>query len=219
LDTLYQTYPYLAAFLTCSVKASTADFLAQSQTKATTNEHSSRSDSREHLDICRNLAFILYGGFYQGMGQTFLYTQLYPTLFGSVPTLTSVLAQASLDNFLLAPFFCLPTVYTMKSLLAGRTPQQGLEKYWDHIFSQSVLLRYWSIWFPVQCLNFAVVPEHLRVPCGAVVSFFWICLLSSISSNENSETQQSQAQLDTESASESTTQMPPSPLQPLPSRL
>ena len=72
----------------------------------------------------------------------------------------------------------------LKSLLTGGTPQQGISKYKNHIWSQQLLLRYWAIWFPVQCLNFGVVPEHLRVPFCAVISFFWVCLLSSITAQE-----------------------------------
>ena len=87
-------------------------------------------------------------------------------------------------------FSCLfsTTVYTLKALLAGETPLDGISKYIQHISSQHILLRYWSIWFPVGCLNFAVVPEHLRVPFGAVVSFFWVCLLSSIAAKDGDET-------------------------------
>ena len=79
------------------------------------------------------------------------------------------------------------TVYTLKALLSGGTPQDGISKYIQHISSQQVLFRYWSIWFPVQCLNFAVVPEHLRVPFGAFISFFWVCLLSSIAAQDGDE--------------------------------
>jgi hypothetical protein len=187
-DTFYHTQPYLAAFLTCSVKASAADFLAQSKQKnnniAQDENFVSEGGEQPSIDFFRNLSFVLYGGLYQGMGQCFIFTHLYPSLFGTVPTLTTVLAQASIDNFVLAPFFCLPTVYTLKSLLAGGTPQEGINKYKDHIVSQNVLLKYWAIWFPVQCLNFGVVPEHLRVPFCAVISFFWVCLLSSITAQE-----------------------------------
>jgi hypothetical protein len=194
LDHLYQTAPYCAAFVTCSVKASAADLVAQTRHSKSNqqeqvqerNDRDSDSDSDE-FDFLRNLAFVLYGGFYQGMGQTFLYSHLFPKLFGTTPTVLSVLGQASFENFILAPFFCLPTVYTMKALLAGGTPADGISKYIQHISTQHVLYRYWSIWFPVQCLNFAVVPEHLRVPFGACISFFWICLLSSISAREGGD--------------------------------
>lgn len=192
VDTFFETQPYIAAFMLCSFKASAADALAQNMAfSSSTNEASEAGLSPENetemeIDLVRNLSFILYGGLYQGMGQTFLYSHLYPFLFGAEPTVHSVLAQASMENFVLAPFLCLPTVYTIKSLLQGNDVQAGLEKYWDHIFSQQILFKYWSIWFPVGCFNFGVVPEHLRVPFGAFVSFFWVCILSTVSAKETS---------------------------------
>lgn len=191
LDTFYQSQPYIASFLTCALKGSAADALAQKQSNHQETGNSENANqgltlptSEEHLDLIRNLAFVLYGGSYQGMGQTFLYTHVYPALFGSDVTVTSVLAKAGMENFILAPFFCLPCVYTIKSLLEGAGATAGLEKYWDHIFSQQILIKYWSLWGPVQIFNFAVVPEHLRVPFSAIVSFFWVCILSGISSKE-----------------------------------
>ena len=120
LDTLYQTSPYYAAFVTCSVKASAADAVAQTkqQSKAEeepkpelsslVNKKNNEEEGQHSFDLFRNLAFIFYGGFYQGMGQTFLYTNVYPLLFGPTPTVMSVVGQASFENFILAPFFCLP---------------------------------------------------------------------------------------------------------------
>lgn len=125
LDTLYQTAPYYAAFVTCSVKASAADAVAQTKqaredhhqpklqlaASSSTSEEALSNDQDEQppsFDLLRNLAFIFYGGFYQGMGQTFLYTNVYPLIFGTTPTIMSVVGQASFENFILAPFFCLP---------------------------------------------------------------------------------------------------------------
>jgi hypothetical protein len=150
--------------------------------------HRMAENDELRLDYVRNLSFILYGGFYQGMGHTFLYSHLYPSLFGTEPIISSVLAQASMDNVLLAPFVCLPTVYIIKSLLQGTDVQAGLEKYWDHIFSQHALLKYWSLWFPVACFKFGLVPEHLRVPFAAFISFFWVCMLSTISAQKTART-------------------------------
>jgi len=45
-----------------------------------------------------------------------------------------------------------------------------------------LLWKYWAIWTPAQCLTFSVVPEHLRTPFVALVSFFWLMILSVISS-------------------------------------
>jgi hypothetical protein len=81
------------------------------------------------LDYIRNLSLILYGGFYQGMEQTFIYSLLSPSSFGTEPIISSVLAQASMDNVLLALFVCVPTVYIIKRLLQGTNVQAGLETY------------------------------------------------------------------------------------------
>jgi hypothetical protein len=48
--------------------------------------------------------------------------------------------------------------------------------------TENLLLKYWMIWGPAQTFNFMVVPQHLRVVFVALVSFFWVYLLSMISS-------------------------------------
>ena len=47
---------------------------------------------------------------------------------------------------------------------------------------RDLLVKYWALWTPVQCLTFGVVPPQWRVPFIALVSFFWLLVLSSISS-------------------------------------
>lgn len=44
-----------------------------------------------------------------------------------------------------------------------------------------LLTKYFLLWGPVQCITFSIVPEHLRVSFIAVVSFFWLIILSSVS--------------------------------------
>ena len=184
LDSWYETFPYCAAFVTCSFKASAADLVAQTQSSnneqqqeqpntesLATLENSQDSYASPSFDFLRNLAFILYGGFYQGMGQTFLYADLYPSLFGTTPTLQAIIGQAGMENFVLAPFFCLPTVYSMRALVKGETILDGLTKYVQHISSQQLLFRYWSIWFPVQCLNFAVIRNIYVFRLGHSLAF------------------------------------------------
>lgn len=170
LDSFFQTEPYLAAFLTCSLKASAADWVAQTQQK-------------EH-DVNRNLAFILYGGLYQGCVQTFIFSVLFPFWFPD-PSFQSILTQVGIDILILGPMVCMPTVYTMKALFAGEEGSAGIKKYLDHVQNKGILFKYWSIWGPVQTLNFGIIPHHLRVVFVAMVSFFWICLLSTVSSSES----------------------------------
>jgi protein Mpv17 len=198
IDTFYQTQPYISAFLTCSVKASAADLVAQTRARITTTtdnawseteddvEHESHPNGDNSFDLKRTLAFLLYGGFYQGMGQEYLYNTIFPSLFGHHATLQTVLMQVGLDTAVLAPFVCLPMVYMLKSGISGMTLPEGLQKYVSHIHEQALLLKYWAIWVPVQCLTFSVIPAHWRIAFVACVSFFWVCILSTISSSASS---------------------------------
>ena len=53
-------------------------------------------------------------------------------------------------------------------------------KYIHDIQHQALLQKAFAIWGPVQCLTLSVIPEHYRVTFIALVSFFWLILLSPI---------------------------------------
>jgi protein Mpv17 len=218
VDAFYHTQPYAAAFLTCSVKASAADWVAQSQSQ--TNEDDagasisggqsteakfvkvvqSGSQSAEPLeskywDFNRNLAFWLYGGLYQGMIQEFLYNTVFPAIFGESTSWMTVLEQVATDMVVLTPFICLPVAYLVKASIAPDSSLlQGLQKYVQHVRHEGLLLRYWSLWTPVSILTFGVVPHHLRIPFIAFVSFFWLIILSNVSAKNTDEAQQTEPQ-------------------------
>mmetsp|Transcript_4673 Transcript_4673/g.6521 ORF Transcript_4673/g.6521 Transcript_4673/m.6521 type:complete len:249 (+) Transcript_4673:44-790(+) len=173
LDSFYQTTPYEAAFTTCGIKASAADFLAQKR-------ESGDNKDKEKVEFERNLAFILYGGLYQGIAQYFIYNVMFPQWFGSGHDIITVGTQVVFDLGIISPFLCLPVAYLTKSTIYGNTPIEGMKKYVNDVRYQGLLLKYYKIWFPAQCLTFGVVPEHLRIVFIACVSFFWLILLSSI---------------------------------------
>lgn len=52
----------------------------------------------------------------------------------------------------------------------------AVEKYRTEIFESVKAL--WSVWVPLQFINFAFVPRHLRIPYVAGVSFGWTVILS-----------------------------------------
>ena len=66
--------------------------------------------------------------------------------------------------------------------LSIESVQNSLQKYVQDVSERGLLLRYWSIWIPAQSLTFSVIPQHFRVAFVAVISFFWVFILSSISS-------------------------------------
>lgn len=188
VDTFFHTQPYAAAFMTCSVKASAADLVVQSKTEeeevpsSTSSVTTTEGDSGSDFDISRTFAFWLYGGIYQGCVQEYLYNTVFPSVFGDSQAWTTVLQEVALDMTILTPFLCLPVAYIVKAGVAqDENLLDGLAKYWNHVQNEKLLIRYWSLWAPVQVLTFGFVPHHLRIPFVAFVSFFWLMILSNIS--------------------------------------
>lgn len=191
IDGFFQTQPYLSAFLTCSFKAGTADFIAQASSEedeaATTAE-----PSPVDIDVSRNLAFIVYGGFYSGLFQEFLYSVMFPQWFQET-TWQNVVAQVGLDMAVIGPFLCLPVAYIVKSLftttgLSIESVQAALERYVEDVTKRGLLIKYWALWTPVQTLTFSVIPQHFRVAFVAVISFLWMFILSTTSANNAATT-------------------------------
>ncbi len=195
LNSFFESQPYLASFLTCSVKASTADYIAQRQGDSiedydTLKQANSNSDFRADLDVSRNVGFLLYGGLYTGIAQNFLYTVLFPRWFGTEESWSTILCQVLVDNLIFGPLVCLPIAYAFKTAFTGNegltqyTLHEGLKRYGDDILERGLLTKYWSLWIPVQFMTFSVIPSHFRVVFVATVSFFWFFILSTISTAE-----------------------------------
>ena len=216
LDELFRTQPFLSAFVACSVKASVADFWAQTSSKVTASSQQNAAEVQRQVDatmtllggninLSRNLAFLLYGGLYQGMFLQFLYLVVYPSLYSGSPF--QIPLSIVSDIFVFGPFVTLPLAYIIQSIMASITTetsleeendqefsiflkervQQALEKYKSHILTQDLLTKYWMVWAPAQTINWCFVPEHWRVFFVAFVSFFWVYLLSLISSQQSNE--------------------------------
>jgi len=209
IDTFYRTSPYASAFITCGVKASIADIVANSGKRKgsrksmkqrltvrnmyqgtshlkTTNKRTiftprkRTSTSLQKENIQRNLAYILYGGFYQGIGQEFLYNEIFPSLFGEELNFGSVIRKIAFDQAVVAPLVTLPLMYVIKALIFRTSLKQSMATYVDDIKTRNLLKYFWMLWIPVKLLKFTVIPEHLRITFLAVVSFFWMIVFSSV---------------------------------------
>jgi Mpv17 / PMP22 family len=139
-------------------------------------------NTNSKADLRRNFAFILYGSLYQGMAQEFIYNHLYPQWFGSGTDPMTVLIKVSFDVTLQTTFVTLPIAYFAKAIIFNYSFQEALSRYTDDIVNHGLLKKYISLWFPVNCLTFSIVPEYLRVSWIAFISFFWLIILSSIAS-------------------------------------
>jgi hypothetical protein len=181
MDNFFISMPYTSAFVTCGIKSSFADFVAQFKMK---------DDEKKSFNFQRNAAYILYGGIYLGCGLKFIYASVFPILFGTGLELSVVASKVLFDNFVLSPFLTFPLAYVAKSIVNRKTVLSGIQRYVHDVKERGLLFRAWALWIPVQSLTFSVVPDHLQIPFIAYVSFFWLILLSSIESasdNKNEE--------------------------------
>jgi hypothetical protein len=209
-DSFWRNSPYLAAALTCGFKASAADYVAQRRqaTEESGNNISiSNSDTKvvesggnvalavqspARIDLRRNLAFIIYGSIYQGMAQEYIYNHLYPAFFGSGTDVVTVLTKVLFDLLVQTTLITLPIAYISKALIYRYSFGEALERYVNDIRKEGLLTKYFALWGPVQCITFSIIPEHFRMTFIALVSFFWLIILSTIASRTPNPIKQAQ---------------------------
>jgi len=175
----YADFPLQAAVLTCGIKASVADGIAQIRSLE------SPLRKLEDIEFRRNLAYVLYGGIFIGALCHYEYDVMFPILFGIEHNLSTSIKEVLFDNFISGPIMILPPSYLIKAIIYDYSLREGLQKYVNDIKSNGLLLKYWSIWIPAQSVSFTVVPDHLRVVFMASVSFFWFILFSTVSSSSD----------------------------------
>jgi protein Mpv17 len=206
IDVLWRTYPYTAAALVCGFKASAADIIAQVKEESGDEENEDEpkinnkvleataveKDEEEaptfsflsNTDWRRNGAFIAYGALYQGITQEFFYNHMYPIWFGTGTGMETVLTKVAFTLLVQTTVLTLPTLYASKALIEGFSLKEAAQQYIYDIQYQGLLQKFYVLWGPVLCLTFSVIPEQYRVTFIALISFFWLIILSSISSQE-----------------------------------
>jgi protein Mpv17 len=181
----FKTYPFVAAFITCGIKAALADFVAQ---RADTKDNNVSSDAttqptkkKSSFNFKRNLAFLLYGGAYQGCFQEYIFNTVYPIFFGAGTDPATAIKKVAFNMLVDSPLLCLPAAYLTKAAILRYSFKDAMSRYVNDIKTNGLLTKYWALWTPVMCLTFTIVPEHFRITFVACVSFFWLIILSTIS--------------------------------------
>lgn len=183
INTFYKTYPVMSSVGTCSIKGCLADLIAQRSNRVA--DDGTVLDHAPAFSFRRNFAYIVYSGMVIGLLCEFVYHHLYPRLFGKIANATSKLvATVAFDNFIIAPLVWLPPIYFLKALLYGKPFMSGGKSYICDVRNEGLWTAYWKIWIPAQIFNFWKVPSHLRVAFMACTSFFWMIILSCLSSNK-----------------------------------
>ena len=195
---LYEVYPLQSAMVTCGVKASVADAIAQVQAflKVQSNNEDENAKGEEFLlEIRRNFAYIIYGSLFVGALCHLEYNVLFPYLFGTSHEWTTVIKKQFFDNFISGPWIWLPPAYFIKAIMMDYPLAKGWENYVHDVKHEGLLFKYWALWIPAQSITFSVIPDHLRVAFMASVSFFWFILFSALSANGATEEADSPSEL------------------------
>ena len=187
LDLFFRNYPYIAAFMVCASKASMADVVAQksnfmSMRQKTMDVASPTSTPPFKLQFKRTIAFLLYGGLYQGCFQEFCYNNIYPRIFGFDTTLPTAIKKVFCESFIIGPTLCIPFAYIVKAIVYRHPIKRGLKEYRHDVMKNQLLIKNLMIWGPVNIMTFTIIPTHFRIAFVAFFSFFWMILLSTISS-------------------------------------
>lgn len=144
----YQNFPLQSAVLTCGVKASVADTIAQvkPQIEENNNNNNNNSDIPSDMDshetltashltskieqptkqknridwqARRNLAYVLYGGIFVGLMSHVEYSYVFPFLFGDEKSVAILTEKVFFDNLIAAPIMWLPPAYFIKAWVYG----------------------------------------------------------------------------------------------------
>jgi hypothetical protein len=183
LDTFWKNQnPFVTAAVVCAIKAFSADLFAQKRTQALSETDSKRFT----FDKRRSLSFVLYGAAYQGVCQEFIYNNLYSFLFGNGTTFLVVAKKVIFDAIFHNLLVCVPMSYVIKSLVFGTGVKVGIQQYIDDVLHKGLMIKYYSIWMPTNALIFTI-PKHWRITVMAMVSFFWMTILSTISTRKRVE--------------------------------
>lgn len=140
IDNFYQTMPLTSAFLTCGVKASAADAVAQ-KTQAAKDRANDVDVSSFQLK--RNFAFLMYGGLYQGVAQEIIFNEVLPILFGQGTDALTVASKVLFDSFVVTPFVCLPVAYVVKSVIFQYSLREAFRRYYTDVTKSGLLFKYW----------------------------------------------------------------------------
>lgn len=97
-------------------------------------------------------------------------------MFTDMPTLVSVLERDLTDQLLFSPislacFFAFTTIIIEKG--DSETYKEKMYKLYVTTLAVSI-----SVWFPVQFINFSLMPKKFQVPFSSSVGVIWNCYLS-----------------------------------------
>ena len=172
--------PFISGALLAGTKGALADWVSQ------------RSSPRRY-DGRRTISFFIWNTMYCGVFCYIMYSKAFPwlqpiLLARGVPAFVAALSMVLFDNFVATPFVCLPSMYLCIALVDSTSPLPSQKSAARRVLSKAVenysnewrstLLLSWSLWIPIHCVTFSVVPAPLRVHFTACCSFLTLMAMS-----------------------------------------
>ncbi len=160
INTFFVEYPYIAAFIVCAFKASSADFLVQ-RTSLKRQEKDAKGDN-VIFEWRRNIAFLFYGGAYQGCIQEYIFNHIYPFVFGTGTDPATVGKIVIVDIFVVNPMLNIPVAYIIKGIIYNDTILHSIKSYWHDVAKNGLLNKNWmSEYYMMLLLPFLVCALYL----------------------------------------------------------
>lgn len=120
------------------------------------------------------LAGFMCWGFVMAFVQCWWYKFL--QIYSKHPQFVEVLRKVMSDQFCFSPIslFCF---FTYGTLVLEMGTWEDAKIKLRKLFLQTLVINY-SVWFPVQFINFLLIPRDFQVPFSSSVSVLWNCYLS-----------------------------------------
>jgi len=164
-----KAHPLASGIVTSGLKTSAADFFAQKVI-----------EGKKEMDWTRHAVFCTFGFVYLGGFQYYLYNVKFTQWCAPITERFGHKAVApikvAIDQGIHHPFMYFPVFFSMKAIVSGQPLSTAVEKYRTEIWESVKAL--WGVWVPLQLINFAFVPRHMRIPAVAGISFGWTIILS-----------------------------------------
>jgi protein Mpv17 len=164
-----KAHPLATGVITSGLKTSAADFFAQKVI-----------EGKKEMDWTRHAVFCTFGFAYLGGFQYYLYNVKFTQWCAPITARFGHKAVAPIkvfiDQGIHHPFLYFPVFFSMKAIVSGQPLSTAVEKYKTEIWDSVKAL--WGVWVPLQLINFAFVPRHMRIPAVAGISFGWTVILS-----------------------------------------
>lgn len=139
-----------------------------------TNEVTEETFEGLPFNFRRFFGFICWG-FIMAFIQVVWYLFL-NSMFNDMPTIVTILERDLVDQLCFSPI-SLACFFAYSTMVIERGSKDDYVTKMVKLYVTTLFCSF-SVWFPVQFINFAVMPRNLQVPFSSSVGVLWNCFLS-----------------------------------------